>query len=109
MSERKPAIMPPTEKILTQMGEQIKLARLRRRLSTELVAERAGISRATLWNIEKGSPSVSMGSYAAVLHALNGMDRDLLQIAKDDVLGRKLQDLELLPQKRTPKRKQEKP
>ena len=89
--------------ILQQMGEQIKLARLRRQLSAELIAERAGISRATLWNIEKGSPSVSIGAYAAVLHALGGMDRDLLMVAKDDELGRKLQDLDLLPKKRAPK------
>lgn len=87
--------MPSTQNILHQMGEQIRLARLRRKLSATLVAERAGISRATLWNIEKGSPSVTMGAYAAVLHALNDMDKDLLLIAKDDELGRKLQDIEL--------------
>ena len=75
MNKRTTVIMPQTEKILAQMGEQIKLARLRRKLSTELVAERASISRATLWAIEKGSPSVAIGMYAAVLHALNGMDK----------------------------------
>ena len=95
--------MPGTEKILTQMGEQIKLARLRRQIPADLVAERAGISRATLWSVEKGSPTVAMGTYAAVLHALNGLDRDLLLIAKDDELGRKLQDLNLLTRKRAPK------
>ncbi len=104
MNKRNIVIMPSTEKILEQMGEQIKLARLRRKLSAELVAERAGISRATLWNIEKGSSSVAMGAYAAALHALNGMDRDLLLIAKDDELGRKLQDLEILPKKRAPRK-----
>ena len=103
MNKRSVVVMPATLNILQQMGEQIKLARLRRQLSAELIAERAGISRATLWNIEKGSPSVSMGAYAAVLHALGGMDRDLLLVAKDDVLGRKLQDLGLLPKKRAPK------
>ena len=87
------------------MGEQIKMARLRRNLSVELVAERAGISRATLWAVEKGSPSVAIGFYAAVLHALNNMDSDLLLIAKDDELGRKLQDLELPVRKRAPRRK----
>ena len=101
MNKRSVVVMPATLNILQQMGEQIKLARLRRQLSAELIAERAGISRATLWNIEKGSPSVSMGAYAAALHALGGMDRDLLMVAKDDELGRKLQDLELLPKKRT--------
>ncbi len=103
MSKRTVNILPQTERILEQMGEQIKLARLRRKLSAELVAERAGISRATLWSIEKGSPSVSMGMYAAVLHALNGMDKDLLVVAKDDEFGRKLQDLGLVTRKRAPK------
>ena len=103
LNKRSVVVMPATLNILQQMGEQIKLARLRRQLSAELIAERAGISRATLWNIEKGSPSVSIGAYAAVLHALGGMDRDLLMVAKDDELGRKLQDLDLLPKKRAPK------
>lgn len=107
MSKRTTVIMPQTEKILERMGEQIKLARLRRKLSAELVAERAGISRATLWAIEKGSPSVAMGMYAAVLHALNGMDKDLELIAKDDVFGRKLQDLELMTKKRAPKKSED--
>ena len=104
LSKRNVTVMPSTQDILQQMGEQIKLARLRRKLSVELVAERAGISRATLWSIEKGAPSVSMGAYAAALHAIGGMDQDLLFIAKDDELGRKLQDLALLPKKRAPKR-----
>ena len=105
MSRKGVTVLPQTQKILSQMGEQIKLARLRRHLTTELVAERAGISRATLWNVEKGNPSVAIGIYAAVLHALNNMDNDLLLIAKDDELGRKLQDLELPVRKRAPNRK----
>lgn len=104
MSKKRVVIMPKTEEILNTMGEQIKLARLRRKLSSELVAERAGISRATLWQVEKGSPSVAIGIYAAVLHALNNMDKDLLLIAKDDELGRKLQDLDLPVRKRAPKK-----
>ena len=97
-------ILPGTEKILNTMGEQIKLARLRRSLSAELVAERAGISRATLWKVEKGNPAVTMGTYAAVLHALNNLDQDLLLVAKDDVFGRQLQDLGLITKKRAPRR-----
>ena len=89
-------IMPDTENILKTMGEQIKMARLRRRLSATLVAERAGISRSTLWKVENGNPSVAIGIYAAVLHALNNMDKDLLKIADDDELGRKLQDMDLM-------------
>ena len=89
-------IMPDTENILKTMGEQIKMARLRRKLSATLVAERAGISRSTLWKVENGNPSVAVGIDAAVLHALNNMDKDLLKIAGDDELGRKLQDMDLM-------------
>ena len=106
MSRKGATVLPQTQAILTQMGEQIKLARLRRNLSVELVSERAGISRATLWSVEKGSPSVAIGIYAAVLHALNSMDSDLLMIAKDDELGRKLQDLQLPVRKRAPNKKE---
>ena len=98
-------LLPETLSILEQMGLQIKYARLRRKISAEIVAERAGISRATLCAIEKGSPSVAMGCYAAVLHALNYMDKDLLLVAKDDELGRKLQDLDLHVQKRVRKKR----
>ena len=104
MNKRGVTVSPKTAKILEQMGEQIKLARLRRRLSAELVAERAGISRATLWNVEKGSPSVAVGIYAAVLHALGNMESDFLLVAKDDELGRTLQDLELPVRRRAPKK-----
>lgn len=97
-------LLPQTEHILETMGEQIKLARLRRRLPVELVAERASISRATLWKVEKGSPSVAIGIYAAVLHALNNMDKDLLLVAKDDVMGKAMQDLNLPIRKRAPRR-----
>lgn len=98
-------LLPETEEILKTMGEQIKLARLRRNLSVELVAQRAGISRASLWNVEKGSPSVAIGIYAAVLHALNRMDKDLLLVAKDDLMGRRMQDLNLPMRKRAPRKK----
>lgn len=97
-------IVPSTENILKTMGEQIKLARLRRDLSAELVAERAGISRASLWKVESGNPAVAMGIYAAVLHALGNMDKDLALVAKDDVMGRQMQDLNLMTRKRASRR-----
>ena len=100
MGKKAPVIMPKTARILATMGEQIKLARLRRNIPAQLVSDRAGISRQTLISIEKGCPTVSMGAYAAVLHALNGLDKDLLLVAKDDELGKKLQDLDLLVKKR---------
>ncbi len=104
MPKKSVVLLPETITILEQMGLQIKYARLRRKLSSELVAERAGISRATLCAIEKGAPSVAVGCYASVLHALNYMDKDLLLVAKDDELGRKLQDLELPIGKRVTKK-----
>lgn len=98
--QKEVVIMPKTLDILKTMGEQIKMARLRRNLPVKIVSERAGISRNTLWQIEKGNPSVAIGYYAAVLHALNNLDGDLLLVAKDDVLGKKLQDLEMSAKKR---------
>lgn len=96
-------LLPKHERQFKQLGENIKLARLRRKLSAEQVAERAGISRTTLWNIESGSPNVAMGAYFMTLLAL-GLEDSFLKIADDDVLGRKLQDLNLLPKKRAPKK-----
>ena len=61
MGRKSVTVLPQTQAILEQLGEQIKLARLRRHLSAELVAERAGVSRATVWNVEKGNPSVAIG------------------------------------------------
>lgn len=97
---RKAVVLPKTEDILRQLGEQIRLARLRRDLSVNLVCERAYISRATLWKIEKGDPSVAIGIYAVVLHALDNMDKDLLLVAKDDKVGKTLQDLKIDVRKR---------
>ena len=100
MAKKTNLMYPGMVKNLKIVGEQIKLARLRRELSAALVCERAGISRATLWQIEKGTSTVSIGSYAAVLHALGGMDKDLTLIARDDETGRVFQDLKLKTKKR---------
>lgn len=104
MSKKKIVILPKTKRILIELGENIKLARLRRKLSSEQVAERANISRPTLTAIEKGSPTVSMGSYLLVLQVL-GLEKDFLLLAKDDELGRKLQDAKISTGERAPKRK----
>ena len=100
MAKKSTVLLPKTLKKLSLMGEQIKLARLRRNITEDLVAERSGLSRATVWKIEKGDPSVSIGAYASVLIALGGLDDDLLLRAKDDQLGRTLQDLGLKVAKR---------
>jgi len=104
MKRTKYPLQPRLVEILERLGEDIKLARLRRKLSMEQVSERAGISPSTLWQLEKGMPSVSMGSYAQVLFVL-GLEKNLSTMAADDVLGRKLQDAEILTKKRAPKRK----
>ena len=85
------------------MGEQIRLARLRRNLSIAQVAERATCSPLTIGRIEKGAPSVSIGIYARVLYALQ-LDDDLLLIAGEDKLGRQLQDLSLKHRQRASKK-----
>jgi len=95
MISRKPIILPQYEPLLAKMGENFKLARKRRKLTTIQVAERADISRSTLYLIEKGDPSVAMGAYFKVLHVLH-LQNDILKLAADDDLGRKLQDLDLL-------------
>lgn len=92
------------KKIMEQVGEQIHMARLRRKLPVDLVAERADISRATLWKIEKGNPSVAIGSYLKVLNAL-GLQEDMEQIAADDEMGRTLQDMDMGTRIRTKKQK----
>jgi transcriptional regulator with XRE-family HTH domain len=104
MKDKSTMISPSVLRILTEIGTNIKLARLRRRLTSFQVAERAGINRVTLWHIEKGSPKVSMGTYAQVLFVL-GLEKDLLNVANDDTLGRKLQDAKILVKKRAPKLK----
>ena len=97
-----PAILPKNIKILQNLGEQIHLARLRRSLSSEQMAERTGISRKTIYNIEQGSPTVAIGSYLQVLFIL-GLEKDLGMVAAADPLGRKLQDAGILPKKRATK------
>ena len=99
MGKRKALLFPQTAKKLQIVGEQIKLARLRRHLTAEDVAEKARVGRTTVVQIEKGSPSVSMGMYLAVLNAL-GLQDDILLLTKDDELGRTIQDLDL----KTPRR-----
>lgn len=95
MSNKKQIILPKYDKLLKQFGENIKLARKRRKLTTIQVSERADIARSTLNLIEKGEPSVALGAYFNVLRVLSLQD-DILKVAADDEYGRKLQDLELL-------------
>ena len=95
MKRKKQLIFPQHQKTLDQLGKNIKLARKRREFTTIQVAERANIDRTTLYKIEKGDASVSMGAYFNVLRTLK-LHEDFLKLAADDELGRKLQDLGLL-------------
>lgn len=95
MATKKQVVFPKHRKLMDQVGENIKLARKRRKLTTTQVAERAGVARSTLYLIEKGDTGVTFGGYLNVLRVL-GLQDDVLKLAADDDLGRKLQDLELL-------------
>ena len=104
MTKRTVTIYPSSMKELTSLGQRLKDARLRRRFSMETVCARADISRPTLYKIEQGDPSVAIGSYAQVLRVL-GLGEDLSLLAKEDVLGRRLQDESLPQRKRAPRKK----
>ncbi len=95
MSSKKQTVFPKYQEILEQMGENIKLARKRRKLTAIQVSERADIARTTLYQIEKGNPSVAIGAFFNVLRVL-GLQDDFLKLGADDTFGRKLQDLDLL-------------
>jgi transcriptional regulator with XRE-family HTH domain len=102
------APLPSVGRLLGQLGENVRLARLRRKLPAALVAERAGITRPTLRAIERGEPGTSIGAIANVLHAL-GLEKSLALVAQDDELGRKLQDAGLPTRARAPRLKRRPP
>ena len=103
MPRAAPSLLPRLTRLLEALGGNLKLARLRRKFSAETVAQRAGISRKTMYRVEQGDPAVALGIYARVMQAL-GLEQDLSLLAADDLLGRKLQDAGLTVAKRAPKR-----
>jgi len=104
MSAKSPVIFPQEQRLLAYLGERLRLARRRRKLSNSAVAQRAGISRTTLYKVEAGDPSTTIGSYVRVLAVL-ALENDLNGLAADDRVGRKLQDLELEPERKAERRK----
>ena len=96
MPRKPPVVFPQEQRLLTQLGERIRLARLRRKLGTAVVAQRAGISRSSLYKVEAGDPGATLGTYVRVLAVL-GLEGDVQALAADDKVGRKLQDLALEP------------
>jgi transcriptional regulator with XRE-family HTH domain len=103
MKERSLVLLPRLQSILETVGENLKLARLRRKLTVIQVAQRAGITRTTLWQIERGAAHVSMAAYAQVLLVL-GLEKDLLKLSADDEMGKRIQDSGLIVKQRGPKR-----
>jgi transcriptional regulator with XRE-family HTH domain len=89
-----PTIFPLEQKLLSELGERLRLARKRRKLSSTVVAQRAGISRSSLYKVEAGDPGATLGSCLRVLAVL-GLEGDIAALAADDKVGRKLQDLAL--------------
>jgi transcriptional regulator with XRE-family HTH domain len=102
MPRKPPVVFPQEQRLLAALGERIRLARRRRKLSNSVVAQRAGISRTTLYKVEAGDPGATMGSHMRVLAVL-GLEGDLHALAADDKVGRKLQDLALEPAPRRPR------
>lgn len=94
MPHKPPTIFPLEQKLLSELGERLRLARKRRKLSSTVVAQRAGISRSSLYKVEAGDPGATLGSYLRVLAVL-GLEGDIAALAADDKVGRKLQDLAL--------------
>lgn len=99
MPSKQPVMFPSQGKLLAAFGERLRLARLRRQLSVEAACERAGISRMTLYRAEEGSAAVALGTYLRILSALK-LEADLDLLARDDKLGRLLQDAELPARRR---------
>lgn len=87
-------LLPKEQRILKRLGENLKLARLRRKLTAEMVAKRANISRSTLWSLETGKSNVTIESLLQILSVL-GMTEELGKLGEKDQLGRKLQDAKL--------------
>jgi transcriptional regulator with XRE-family HTH domain len=104
MPRTTPSILPRLGRELASLGERLRQARLRRAYAAETIAQRAGVTRKTLSRVEQGDPAVALGVYARVLQAL-GLDADLAHIARDDELGRRLQDLGLKQPRRAPRKK----
>ena len=102
--KRKIRLPIPVEGALRKLGQDIKDGRKRRRITMDLMAERCNISRLTLAKIERGSSSVSMGSYASVLFVFGMVDRIRnLVDANHDLLGRMLEEEKLPKRVRLPK------
>lgn len=92
MPKRTPSIFPATSRQLTELGERLRAARLRRRMTQAALAARSDVSLPTLRKLEQGESSSSLATLLRVLQVL-GLDKDIEALAKDDEIGRRLQDI----------------
>lgn len=100
MAKKTAPLLPSTDELLHQLGERLRVARLRRHLTAKQVAERAGMSPMTLRSLERGGAGVTIGAYLAVMQVL-GIESDINLLAKADPVGRELQDANLSPRRKT--------
>jgi transcriptional regulator with XRE-family HTH domain len=93
MSEQTFQAPLPVSRALRKLGQDMRDARLRRRIPVAVMAARSGLSRMTLSKIEKGAPGTSLGAYATVLFVL-GLEGRLADLAdiRNDELGLRLEE-----------------
>ena len=93
--KQRAVLFPDQQRAVETLGQNLLLARKRRKLTKKAICDRTGLNYRTVARIEKGDPGVSMGHYVRVLAVLSLTD-DLIKVGQNDELGRKLQDIQAL-------------
>lgn len=106
MPSKAPTLYPSQSRLLRDLGARLRAARLRRRLAVTQMAARADVSRPTINKVEQGDPTVTLGTYLRILAVL-GLEKDLVLLAAEDPVGRRLQDAALETPRRAPRPRSE--